>query len=398
MKKTVLSTLAALILGSTVAYATPNPVLIPKSVAEVTGIDHNVLKKIHFKGDLRLRYESKETYYKDGTQSTNKYTYHNRYRLRLIAGVDLTDKLTFEAGMRSGYGNPTSGNQTFLDDKALSDYFWQSLRFNILNLTYKDGASTIKAGRHPFMLYRPIKSQLVWDNDISFNGISYKYENDSSIVNLGINQPTYAERINAKDDVSLFFAQYVKKIKLDNSKLNVGAAMYYYDGLKGNTAMYFPEKGGKQMGNIFVTNASGEKVYKNNFHIAEAFVEYKLKDLFGKPFAVAGSVAYNVAASNKNLGYDLAMQIGKAKKVHDWQLKYSYTDLQADAVLGAHSDSDNFGGGTAAKGHAIRAKYKFGKRTYLAGTFFFNTLYAGKETGKPEADYERVQLDVIIKF
>ncbi len=398
MKKTVLSTLAALILGSTVAYATPNPVLIPKSVAEVTGIDHNVLKKIHFKGDLRLRYESKETYYKDGTQSTNKYTYHNRYRLRLIAGVDLTDKLTFEAGMRSGYGNPTSGNQTFLDDKALSDYFWQSLRFNILNLTYKDDASTIKAGRHPFMLYRPIKSQLVWDNDISFNGISYKYENDSSIVNLGINQPTYAERINAKDDVSLFFAQYVKKIKLDNSKLNVGAAMYYYDGLKGNTAMYFPEKGGKQMGNIFVTNASGEKVYKNNFHIAEAFVEYKLKDLFGKPFAVAGSVAYNVAASNKNLGYDLAMQIGKAKKVHDWQLKYSYTDLQADAVLGAHSDSDNFGGGTAAKGHAIRAKYKFGKRTYLAGTFFFNTLYAGKETGKPEADYERVQLDVIIKF
>jgi len=398
MKKTVLSTLAALILGSTVAYATPNPVLIPKSVAEATGIDHDVLKKIHFKGDLRLRYESKETYYKDGTQSTNKYTYHNRYRLRLIVGVDLTDKLTFEAGMRSGYGNPTSGNQTFLDDKALSDYFWQSLRFNILNLTYKDDASTIKAGRHPFMLYRPIKSQLVWDNDISFNGISYKYENDSSIVNLGINQPTYAERVNAKDDVNLFFAQYVKKIKLDNSKLNVGAAMYYYDGLKGNTAMYFPEKGGKQMGNIFVTNASGEKVYKNNFHIAEAFVEYKLKDLFGKPFAVAGSVAYNVAASNKNLGYDLAMQIGKAKKVHDWQLKYSYTDLQADAVLGAHSDSDNFGGGTAAKGHAIRAKYKFGKRTYLAGTFFFNTLNAGKEDDKPEADYERVQLDVIIKF
>jgi len=398
MKKTVLSTLAALILGSTVAYATPNPILIPKSVSEATGIDHDVLKKIHFKGDLRLRYESKKTYYKDGTQSTNKCIYHNRYRLRLIAGVDLTDKLTFEVGMRSGYGNPTSGNQTFLDDKALSDYFWQSLRFNILNLTYKDGASTIKAGRHPFMLYRPIKSQLVWDNDISFNGISYKYESDSSIVNLGINQPTYAERVNAKDDVNLFFAQYVKKIKLDNSKLNVGAAMYYYDGLKGNTAMYFPEKGGEQMGNIFVTNASGEKVYKNNFHIAEAFVEYKLKDLFGKPFAVAGSVAYNVAASNKNLGYDLAMQIGKAKKVNDWQLKYSYTDLQADAVLGAHSDSDNFGGGTAAKGHAIRAKYKFGKRTYLAGAFFSNTRYAGKETGKPKADYERVQLDVIIKF
>ena len=46
----------------------------------------------------------------------------------------------------------------------------------------------------------------------------------------------------------------------------------------------------------------------------------------------------------------------KQKQVGDWQVKYSYTDLQEDATLGAYSDSDNFGGGTAAKGHAIRAK------------------------------------------
>ncbi|MEJ2413951.1 MAG: putative porin [Sulfurimonas sp.] len=109
--------------------------------------------------------------------------------------------------------------------------------------------------------------------------------------------------------------------------------------------------------------------------------------------------SYNAAASNKNFGYDLAVQIGKAKEVNDWQVKYSYTDIQEDAVLGDHSDSDNFGGGTAARGHAIRAKYKFGKNTYLAGTFFYNTLY-GQRNGstKPAADYERVQLDAIIKF
>lgn len=59
-------------------------------------------------------------------------------------------------------------------------------------------------------------------------------------------------------------------------------------------------------------------------------------------------------------------------------------------MLGAHSDSDNFGGGSAAKGHAIRGKYKFGKRTYLTATLFYDTLFANKADGKPKADYERV--------
>ncbi|QOP42002.1 putative porin [Sulfurimonas marina] len=396
MKKVVLSSLAALAIGSVAANATPNPELVSKSVSEATGIEHDILERIHFKGDLRLRYESKETYYNDGTESLK---YLNRYRIRLISAVDLTDKLTFEAGMRSGYANPTSGNQTFETDKALSDYMWQSLRFNILDVTYKDGDHTAKIGRHPYMIYRPIKSQLIWDNDLSFNGISYNYENDARIINLGANQPTYAERVNARDNVNLFFAQYVEKMKVnDNAKLNLGAALYYYDGLKGNTAMYYPEKGGKPMGNTFVTDGSGADVYENDFHIVEGFGELKFKDVFGKPLALAAGVAYNVAASNKNFGYDLAFQVGKAKNIHDWQVKYSYTDIQADAVLGDHSDSDNFGGGSAAKGHAIRAKYKFGKNTYLAGTFFYNYLFSGKTPGKLGADYERVQLDAIIKF
>ncbi len=383
MKKTVASILAVLTLGTAANAETS----INKESFE------KLLERVHFKADLRLRYESKETFYKDGTDTTDKSTYHNRYRLRLVSAIDLTDKLTFDAGMRSGYANPTSGNQTFLDDKALSDYFWQSLRVNMLGLTYKDGDSTLKVGREPYMIYRPIKSQLIWDNDLSFNGINYKYENSSRIINLGVNQPTYAERVSAKKDINLFVAQYVEKMKLQNAHLNLGTGIYYYDGVKGNTPIYSTNKG-KGMGNTLVNG-----VFKNDYTILEAFAELKYKDFFGKPLALAGGVAYNAAASHKNFGYDLAVQLGKAKHVNDWQIKYSYTELQEDAVLGAHSDSDNFGGGTAAKGHAIRTKYKFGKKTYLAATLFYNTLYAGRNgSSKPEADYERVQLDVILKF
>lgn len=424
MNKIILSTMAALTLGTAIhaetmtiytnkatgeIFNTPgegrtklgeytkNAAVEPTPKTKITEVEQSssnsegsVLNRFHFKGDLRLRYESKEYNYDDGYEKTP--TYHNRYRLRLVSAIDLTDRLTFDAGMRSGYANPTSGNQTF-EDRALSDYFWQSLRVNILGLTYQDGDHTLKVGREPYMLYRPLKSQLVWDNDLSFDGINYKYENDSRIINLGVNQPTYAEDSVARDTINLVVAQYVEKIKLENSHLNLGAGVYYYDGVKGNTPLYSANNN-KGMGNTLVNG-----VFENDYNIVEAFGELKFKDVFGKPVALAAGAAYNTQASNNNFGYDLAVQIGKAKNVHDWQVKYSYTDTQEDAVLGAHSDSDNFGGGTAAKGHAIRTKYKFGKHTDLAATFFYNKLYANRDgSSHSEAYYERVQLDVILKF
>lgn len=351
----------------------------PEQVAEKSFMD-----RIHFKGDLRLRYESIE-------QDDRDNKYRNRYRLRLGSNIDITDNLHFDVGMRSGFANPTSGNQTFLDDEPLMDYFFQSLRFNILGFSYQSDNSTYKVGRQPYMMYRPIKSQLVWDNDVSLNGVNYQFKDDTKIITVGANQPTLEEAAtNEADDVNLFLAQYVHKTKLEFAKLNLGTGIYYYDGLKGNIPLF-----GSRKGNTLDENG----LYANDYHVVEGFGELQFKDAFGMPIKVAAGVVYNVAADDNNFGYDLAFQLGKAKNVGDWQVKYSYTDLEEDATYGAYSDSDNFGGGTASKGHAIRAKYKFGKNTYLAGNFFFNKLYESKSKIEGmEPDYERVQLDAIIKF
>lgn len=373
MKKIVLST---------VAVATLATGLTASETEELSSSESSFLDSVHFKGDLRLRYESIER-----DDSTN--TYRERYRLRLGSTIDLTDDLKFEVGMRSGFANPTSGNQTFLEDEPISDYFFQSLRFNILGVAYTSDHSTLKVGRQPYMMYRPIKSQLIWDNDVSMNGVNYQYEDDTKMITLGVNRPTMEEAAQSEDEVNLFLAQYVHKAKLENATLNAGAGIYYYDGVKGNTTLF-----GKGKGN---TLDAGD-LYENDYHIVEGFGELQFKDVLGKPFKVAASVAYNAAADDNNFGYDLAFQLGKAKNIGDWQVKYSYTDIQEDAVFGAYSDSDNFGGGSAAKGHAIRAKYKMGKNLDLAGNFFFNELYASKSKTGVEADYERVQLDVILKF
>jgi hypothetical protein len=257
-----------------------------------------------------------------------------------------------------------------------------------LGLTYKFDDGTLKAGRQPYMIYRPIKSQLVWDNDVSLNGVNYQYKDDEQIVTTGIDRITLEENSVARDDVDLYYAQYVRKMTMDDKKLYFGAGFYYYDGLKGNTPVF-----GKSKGNTLVNG-----VYANDYHILEGFAEVRFAEVLGMPFKAAASVAYNTAADDNNFGYDVAFQLGKAKHPGDWQVKYSYTDLEEDAVFAAYSDSDNFGGGTGAKGHAIRVKYKMMKKIYLAGNFFYDTLYASKSKNGSEADYERVQLDCIIKF
>jgi hypothetical protein len=358
------------------------------SEAQTQASEKSILDRFHFKGDLRLRYESIER--DDTLDADNKY--RNRYRLRLGSTVDLTDNLHFEVGMRSGFANPTSGNQTFSNTEPLSNYFWESLRFNILGLAYKSGNSTYKVGRQPYMIYRPVKSQLIWDNDVSLNGVNYQYNDDTKIITLGANQPTLEELSSAKEDVNLLIAQYVHKIKLAPAQLNLGSGIYYYDGLKGNNPLFQ----NNNKGNTVDTNG----LYTNDYHLVEGFAELKFKDVLGEPLKFAAGVVYNFGADEKNFGYDVAVQVGKAKEVNDWQVKYSYTDLQEDATYGAYSDSDNFGGGTASKGHAIRAKFKAGKNLYLAGNFFFNKLYESRAKNgfTAEVDYERVQLDMIYKF
>jgi len=346
--------------------------------------EKNIFDRVHFKGDLRLRDESIER-----DDKANKY--RNRYRLRLGSKIDLTNNLQFTVGMRSGFGNPTSGNQTFETDKPLKDYFFQSLRFNVLGLVYKSSNTKYKVGREPYMMYRPIKSQLVWDNDISMNGINYQYKDETQLITLGLNRPTLEEASVARDDVNLLIAQYVHKTKVNFGTLHLGSGAYYYDGFKGNSTFF-----GKGKGNSLDAN----NLYTNDYHIAEGFAELQLKNVFGKPLKLAGGVAYNFGANNNNFGYDIAAQLGKTKNVGDWQVKYSYTDIQEDAVLGAYSDSDNFGGGTAARGHAIRIQYKGAQNVYLAANFFLNELYAdtSKNSTKVESNYERVQLDMIYKF
>ena len=371
-KKIILSALAVLTLGTVSATA-----------GEITQeTEKSFFDRFHAKGDMRLRYETIET----GDNSSEENKYRTRYRFRYALNVDIMDSLLLETGISSGRYNPTSGNVSFKDDDNWADYFVDELKIDIADIKYSFDNSWIRAGKSKHHIYRPIKTQLVWDNDIRFEGVNYGYKNDTSIIRIGANRVHRESGNKIGDDINIFIAQYVHTQKLGDAKVNLGGGYYYYDGVKGNTV---------QSKNGFKNNSeetiNGVDVYAEDYGILEAFGELKY-DVMGLPLNAALTLAYNTLADDDNLGYDLSVQYGATKKVGDWKLGATYRDVQKDAVYGAHNDSDFSGGGTDSKGYYVKGKYKFAKNVDLGAWVNYSKL------GEAETDFHRVQLDAILKF
>ena len=339
--------------------------------------------RLRMKGDLRLRHE-------EITRDDKRDTFRERYRFRYFLDFDITDQLIFESSITSGKRNPTSGNTSFRSDEPWSDYFVDELKIDILDLAYTFDKSWIRAGLSKHFFYRPLKTQLVWDNDLRFEGVSYGYADDTRSYTLTASKLHRLENdALSTGSIYMYNGQYTHSMNLENSKLRLGAGFYYYDGIKGNTAPY---------ANGVLGNSHNDGFYTEDYAIADAFAEIKFADVMGKPFTAAAILAYNTAASSDNFAYELGVGLGETKNDYDWKVGYVYRDIQKDAVFGAHNDSDFIGGGTDGKGHILTAGMRLNKHLDIGGTFIVATLNDSRSATGVKADYNRLQLDATIKF
>lgn len=343
---------------------------------KVEEVESALMDRLDIKGDLRIRDQEIQ-------RDDNDNTYEQRYRVRFYLNYDITDNILFESSIVSGKGNPTSGNVNFSEGIGIENF-----KIDILDLAYKFDYSWLRAGKSKHYFYRPIKTQLIWDNDLTPEGLSYGYENGDSFT-AGIWKVHRLENeAVSTGDIYMLVAQYTHQIKYDTTTFNMGGGFYYYDGVKGNSAPY--EKG------VLRNSVDSNKLYLHDYAIAEVFGEVQLNNVWGKPLKFAATLAYNTAISSHNCGYDLSMQLGDIKNNLDWKIGYTYRDIQRDAVFGAHNDSDFLAGGTDGRGHIVTAKMQINKNMDLAGHFQWAELYTDSET--TDADYNRIMLDVIFYF
>jgi len=335
---------------------------------------------IELKGDIRYRHEMID---KEGSTTRTRH----RVRARVELKAEVNDTLKAAVRVASGSSDPVSSNQT-LDDS------FSSKGIN-LDKAYLDWAPEQLGGVHIIggKMGKPwiCVADLVWDGDLNPEGLAAKVSAGEDVtVTASAGGFWVDERSSTSSDAMLYAGQVALGVK-GPVGLTIGAGVYTFTELEGNTVLADETD---SFGNsaVEVLDAMGaveSLEYANEFEEVEGFIEAKTKA--GElPIKAYAQYVVNNDASADDTGYLFGVGLGKAKEPGQVEFGYNYRDLEKDAVLGAMTDSDSFGGGTDGKGHKLMGKLKIAKNFDLGATYFM------QEAGTK--DYDRLQIDLKLKF
>ena len=345
------------------------------------------IEKVSLYGDFRYRYE-----YINAEGNTSQRN-RNRIRARIGLKGKVNDEMTFNLRLATGSSDPASTNQT-LDGGFSSKDLWLDCAYLKWEPAGMEGWAFLfgKMG-NPF--YKPGKSQLIWDDDVNPEGVAAQYTGDLGeglglFVNAG---GMWVEENSSDADASLWGIQGGLEHDLGDSSLTWGASYFKYGNIEGHKTFYDAEDG---FGNS-TTTTGGETYYMYDYELLEAFGEYATK-LGNSPFSLYGDYVVNTASGvSEDTGWLIGAKYNKAKAPGTWQLGYEYRDIEKDAAVGVFTDSDFVGGGTDGKGHKFTAAYALAKNATLNGTYFM-TQRDSNGDGSRNEDYDRVQVDLKVKF
>lgn len=344
------------------------------------------IENVKFYGDFRYRYENIDSEddgdYKNGTN-------RNRIRARLGIKADVSDEFSLDFRIASGSANPASSNQT-LENGFSSKNIWLDRAYFDWHPSARPGLN-LYGGKMPNPFYNV--DQLIWDGDVNPEGIAVNYSTPLSetaelMLNAGgfwMDYDTNADQ----QDVGLWGIQAAVAQELTGDREMVfGGSFYDFGNLKGKkSGEVFDKSRGE--GNTLV----GDK-YKYDYDVLEGFAEYKFHT-GNMPVALFGNYIVNTAATHsEDTGWAIGVKFNKAKTPDSWEFGYSYREVDADATIGALSDSDFNGGATNGKGHKFGLKYAVAENISTGLTYFLN-----EDTSDDYDDtYRRLQADLKFKF
>jgi hypothetical protein len=345
------------------------------------------LETVKLFGDFRYRQEMIDA---ENTPDRNRARIRARVGLtaKVNDDVDFGFRLATATDSAPAGGDPVSTNQT-LGGGFSKKSVWVDWAYLDWHPATVKGLDVI-AGKMENPFYNVGRNEVIWDVDLTFEGIAGKYvrpvtESDDVFINGG---GFWVEEFASEADQSLWGEQvgWNHKFNRDTNLLG-GVSLYQYGNLQDRELVYDRTK---SFGNT-TSIIGGKKVYASEFDPLEVFAEQNFKAL-GLPMGVYGNYVNNVAASTRaDEGWIVGWHVGKLDKPGAWTFDYSYREVDADAVVGAFTSSDFIGGGTNARGHTLGAGYQISRNVAAAATFFC------AERGNDDA-YHRLELDMNVKF
>jgi hypothetical protein len=390
-----------------IAAASLLPQTVPAGEAKKTWVD-----KLQFSGDLRYRHEfiSSEKYNSSSQQQARIYD-RNRHRLRLRVALqaqvnDRVDVLARLASstFASGAGGPVSTNQD-LGGGSSPKPIWIDRAFVEIRPVRMLAA---RAGKQPVPFE---SSDLLYDADLNLEGVAALFSYKLGAHEIFLRGGGFWAGERGPDGFAkhaltqgLFQGQIGGKVKLNKLSGQLAVSYIDYGNVKNNPTVWAANNG---FGNA-LTAISGRGpdtlgyLYDYNLMNVNASLRVKLNRV--EPAAIFDFVTNGAAKKDPaydkklNTGWLAGLSIKFMKLPVDWDFLYNYRVLQKDAVLGAYADSDPAGGGTNYTGHGLSLGVTLMPAVRLAGTYFINTKDPDNKDEQRKLAYDRLQVDLEVKF
>ncbi len=361
-------------------------------------------EKLKLKGDVRFRNELIQ-------QQDKKDDFRWRLRARLAVEAEINEAWSAAIGLASGSLDPVSTNQT------LTAGF--SRKTIMLDLAYIDyhpkrapGLSVI-GGKMKLPFETADRTELVWDNDLTPEGIALKYKRavGAKAEMFASAAGFYITDNNPDNEQWLSGGQVGFNVKPSGAvSLTAGASYFDYHRIEGQPGVYNPESfygnSSMKIGTKVVTVKAGNTVigrdtvdvfgYAVDFNELELFGTFDVKVNDKVSLRLTGDYVNNGGADSLSTAYLFGGSLTYGKDAGSIKLSANYRKVEADAVLGVFTYSDPWGGGTDGKGYELGFSYGLAKGTSFDVTYHINTK--GVKDGVEGTDYNRLKADILVKF
>ena len=352
-------------------------------------------EKLKLKGDVRFRNELIE-------QQDKKDDFRWRLRARIAAEAEINEAWSAAIGLASGSLDPISTNQTLT-----SGFSRKSI---MLDLAYVDfhpkrapGLNMI-GGKMKLPFETADKTQLVWDNDLTPEGVALKYKRAAGEkAEMFVNAAGFYITDNDPDNEQWMSGGQAGFNVKPSAKMSVtaGAGYYDYHRVEGQLGLYNPAKlYGNSKTKIGTSIVDGDTLdvfgYAFDFNQLEAFALFDVKVNDEVSLRLTGDYVNNSGADSLNTAYLFGGSLAHGRDKGSMRFSANYRKVEADALIGAFTYSDPWGGGTNGKGFELGFSYGLAKGASFDVTYLINTK--GIKEGDAESDYKRLQVDFQTKF
>ncbi|NTU53029.1 MAG: hypothetical protein HGA97_04870 [Chlorobiaceae bacterium] len=378
------------------------------ALAAALGYSNAQAADLNWKGDIRYRYESG---LKDDNVESTKDHSRDRHRTRVRLGFNSWINEELSGGLQlvtAGNGSETTSRNETFDDLFQADavYFNEAwIDYHPMSL---NGDVNVILGKRDVAKTLIVQKDLVWDSDLTFEGLTLQYGKDSdgkekdglSAVAGYYFVDENGSTTTKEQDPGLVAAMASWKGAVSDYGYAIGAGYYNFlrldklDNLTGSTKPSLAQM------------ATGK-----DFDVVEVFGNIGGDITETLPWKVYGQYASNTAENDtvkkvnildsERDAYLIGIQVGNAKNPGQWLLGGEYVSIERDAVAPI-TDSDRNGASfTNLQGYKISASYHLVQNMTIGATYF-NFEWKNKDIVPSAADRDDRQhllfADVVVKF